>query len=126
MNDTPRRPQSWLSLAVIVGVVWGAHQAWSQWREHRDIDAVRATAGAQDIVMFTTNDCPYCAKARAWFKANEVPWRECNIERNAMCKQVFDARGAPGVPLLHVRGQWQLGFNPAQLAEALATVPRKH
>lgn len=126
MNAPPRRPQSWLSLVVIVGVVWGAHQVWSQWREHRDIHAIRATARAQDIVMFTTDDCPYCAKARTWFKANEVPWRECNIERNALCKQVFDARGAPGVPLLHVRGQWQLGFDPAWLAKALAPAPRQH
>lgn len=126
MNATPRRPQSWLSLVVIVGVVWGGHQVWSQWREHRDIHAIRATARAQDIVMFTTDDCPYCAKARTWFKANEVPWRECNIERNALCKQVFDARGAPGVPLLHVRGQWQLGFDPAWLAKALAPAPRQH
>lgn len=120
MDSAKRRPASWRSLLLIVAVVWGASQTWHWWRQEQASASVQAHARADDILMFTTTDCPYCARARAWFKQRGVPWRECNIERDEACRRVFEAQGAQGVPLLRVRGQWRMGFDAAWLAEALA------
>ncbi|HIV72606.1 MAG TPA: glutaredoxin family protein [Candidatus Aquabacterium excrementipullorum] len=120
MDATLPRTASWRSLLLIVAVVWGASQAWAWWRGEHAVQSVQAHAQPGDIMMFTTTDCPYCARARAWFKAHGVPWRECNIDQHEACKRIFDAQGAPGVPLLNVRGQWRLGFDADWLGESLA------
>lgn len=120
MDRSPPRKASWRSLLVIVAVVWGSSQAWSWWRQTQATQTVQAQARAGDILMLTTTDCPYCAKARAWFKQHAVPWQECNIEQHDACRRLFDAQGAPGVPLLNVRGQWRLGFDADWMATTLA------
>lgn len=102
-----------------MAAAWGASQALNWWRSERATEAVRTHAQAGDILMFTTNTCPYCEKARQWLNARSVPWTECNIDRDAHCQQLFQSRGAPGVPLLRVNGQWNLGFNPTWVSEAL-------
>lgn len=124
MSQATQRPTSWRSLIVFVALAWGSHQAWTWWRDTRTAESVQAQVRADDIVMFTTSDCPYCARARAWLERHGVPWRECDIERHEACRRVFEAQGAPGVPLLNVRGRWRLGFDPAWMADTLALKPQ--
>ena len=123
MDGTPPRTASWRSLLLIVVVVWGSSQAWSWWRQTQATQTVQSQARAGDILMITTTDCPYCERARAWFKQHAVPWHECNIERHEACRRLFDAQGAPGVPLLNVRGHWRLGFDADWMASTLALEP---
>lgn len=120
---THNGPRAWLSLVVLLAVVWGGHQLWSWWRGERMVEQVQHQARDGDIVMFTTDSCPYCARASRWLDANQVPWTECNIDHNAQCLTLFQARGAPGVPLMHVKGQWRLGFDPVWVAQALERTP---
>lgn len=115
----PSPARQWVSAAVVAGLTWGAYQGWNAWRQDRVAEAVRQNARNGDIVMYTTNDCPYCAAARRWLDGHGVPWRECNIDRDAACMAVFQAKGGPGVPLVQARGQWQLGFNALWLAEVI-------
>ncbi len=122
----PRGSTSWRSLTgllVIMALAWAGTQALSHWQTRDSTRLVRSLAKEGDIVMFTTNTCPYCAKARGWLNAQQVPWQECNIDQDAHCRTVFQARGAPGVPLMNVRGQWRLGFDPVWLGETLKQNP---
>jgi glutaredoxin len=116
-TKTPAR--SWLSLAVVMVVVVGGSQSLAWWHGRQSAQEVRALAQEGDITMFTTSTCQYCAQAKSWLSTHDVPWRECNVETDARCLAQFNARGAPGVPLMSVRGRWQLGFDPAWLASAL-------
>lgn len=121
----PPRPsrRSWLMLAIMVSVIWGGSQAVGWWRQERAAQAVQAHARAGDIVMFTTDTCPYCERARQWLQAHSVPWQECNVERHAPCALLYQSRGSPGVPLMRVKGQWSLGFDPVWVGEALQASP---
>ena len=120
-SEPARKRAGWLSLLLILAVVWGGSQLWSTWREQRNIEQVQAHARPGDILMYTTDTCPYCAAARRWLQSAQVPWRECNIDRDAACLATFQAKGAPGVPLMQVRGQWRLGFDAHWLGLALQT-----
>lgn len=121
MTTTTR--SSWVSLVVILVVVVGGSQAWSWWRDTRAAEVVRERSPQASITMFTTNTCPYCERARQWLKQIDAHWHECNIDQNESCQRLFQARGSPGVPLMHVNGQWRLGFDPVWLAEALQARP---
>ncbi|MDQ5926397.1 MAG: hypothetical protein QG554_1339 [Pseudomonadota bacterium] len=116
---------SWVGLAVVLLLVLGGTQAWSWWRQERQAAVVKSIAQPGQITMYTTNTCPYCAKARVWLDGHGVPWRECNVDQDAGCLATFQAQGAPGVPLLNVQGHWQLGIDPERLTRALQAEPRQ-
>ncbi len=115
--STPRT--SWASLVVILAVVWGGSQGGAWWKEQNTARQLRSQARQDSIVLYTTSDCPYCARARAWLNAHHIPWRECNVDLDAACKRIYEGQGAPGVPLVHANQQWRLGFDPAWISEAL-------
>jgi len=114
---------NWLSLVIMMVVVLGGSQAWTWWQSHQVARLVNAHVQPGDIVLYTTNTCPYCAQARDWLATHQVPWRDCNVDRDATCLATFEAQGAPGVPLVNVRGHWRLGFDPSWLGQALQVPP---
>ncbi len=118
ISTKPARP-SWWSLALTIVVVAGASQALHWWQAQSAARTVQQLAKAGDVTLYTTSTCHYCAKARQWLENHQIPWRECNIEQDRTCQQAFAAQGAPGVPLMNVKGQWHLGFDAVWLGQAL-------
>lgn len=123
MKTAPGRA-SWLSLVLVIALALGASKGWGWWQDRQMAEAMRAVAAPGDIVIYTTDTCFYCAQARAWLALQAVPWQECNLDRDHRCLQTFQAQGAPGVPLVNARGQWQLGFDKARVLAALQASPR--
>ena len=112
-------PRSLLGLAALAAAVLGATQLIGAWRERGLGQRVAEGAAAGDIVMFTTSDCPYCAKAREWLGQHRVDYTECNTTVDAACLAAYEKLAAPGVPTLVVKGQRQVGFQPERVARAL-------
>ncbi len=122
------------SLAMVLLLVWGGSQALSWWQDRRFAETVRLGSQRHELVVYSTDTCPYCAKARAWLDAHGARWRDCNVEHDVACQQAYQAQGAPGVPLVRVGAMqqtgspsaagsgalWQLGFSPAGVASAMA------
>ncbi len=113
------RLRSGLSLLAVVLVVWGASEAWRAWFAGRLGRDVAALAQPGDIQMISSDTCVFCAQARTWFNANEVPFTECSIERDEACAARFRALLSPGTPVLLVRGQALVGFSPQRVVQAL-------
>jgi glutaredoxin len=114
------------SRATIVGVVLlavGVSLALGWWqRRHQTTlgDAVAALTRPGDIHMISSDTCGFCIRARRWFEQHDVAFTECSIEREPACRQAFDALGAPGTPVIVVRGQPTLGFDAERLRRRLA------
>lgn len=72
-----------------------------------------------DILMYATQSCGYCRKARALFTERGVAWREVDIESSEQAKQEFKDRGGKGVPLIFINGRTIRGFNEEKLRLAL-------
>ena len=87
--------------------------------------AVAADASAQsqstpDIVMYATQTCGYCAKARAWFKSKNLAWEERDIETSAVANKEWKTLGGQGTPLIVIDGERIHGFDQARIEAALA------
>jgi hypothetical protein len=115
------KPQA-RSLIGLALLVLAALSAQSWWTGHLRAEVgaeVAALARPGDIHMLSSDSCGICDQARRWFVANHVPFTECSIERDGACRAAFDARLAPGTPVLLVRERVLLGFSPEQLRAAL-------
>jgi hypothetical protein len=109
----------WLALGLIVLAAWGAQQWWRSAHQQQLGQQVAALVRAGDIRMLSSESCGICTVARGWFAQNGVVFSECFIERDTACRNEFEALRAAGTPVLLVRGQPQLGFNPQRLLKAL-------
>jgi len=111
------RPSGRALWALVVFIVLaGALQTW--WRDGRQQDLGEALAAAVapgDLQMLSSDTCPICDRARRWFQAHQIPFDECSIEREPACAARFSALMAPGTPVILVRGQAQLGFDPQRV-----------
>ena len=73
------------------------------------------------VVMYVTDWCPYCKKARDFLNAQGVSLSEYNIERdrNAADEMVRKTGGRKGVPVIDIEGIIVRGFSPKQIADAI-------
>jgi glutaredoxin len=106
-------------LLVLVLLVVGASRWWAQRHQLSVAEQVAAQAGAGDIHMLSSDHCVQCDLARRWMLEHGVAFSECSIERDARCRQLFEATRAPGTPVVLVRGQAQLGFSAPRVLQRL-------
>jgi glutaredoxin len=88
-----------------------------------------ATGPAADTVLvFATQWCPHCREAIQWLAANNVPFKEMDVEADPSARALLSDLGRKSntpesmlstVPILYVRGQLVLGFNAGQVAGLL-------
>jgi glutaredoxin len=119
-NQPPRTSlKSLIGLGLALLFAWGAREWLGHHQTTQQGETLRQWVKSDDIVVYGTDTCPYCAQARQWLTTQGLPWRDCNVEHDAQCRAEYEAKGAPGVPMLKVREQWQLGFDPRWLVEAI-------
>ncbi len=123
MNDTAHRRHQWWVLAGITLVLVGGSKGLHWWAEERTASTLKQFVKPGDITMYSTVSCVYCAKAADWLDSHHVPWQECDVELNAVCRQTYEAQGAPGTPLMSVKGRWHLGFDTEWLSQAIQMAP---
>jgi len=70
------------------------------------------------VIMYSTRWCPYCKKAREYFKRHQFSYAEYDIEASATNLENFRALNGNGVPLILVGDRRMQGFTP-QSFEAL-------
>jgi len=76
--------------------------------------------GNPRVVMYATQRCGYCVKAREYFNDEGVEFTEFDIDKSAVAKRNFRALEATGTPLVYVGYRRVDGFNKNKLDEALA------
>lgn len=81
-------------------------------------------AAAVPVVMYATEWCPYCAKARAYFKRTNTAYVEHDIEKSADARTEFKRLGGRGVPLILVGSQKMAGFSELAFESAYARAER--
>lgn len=139
LRGSDRSGRPWVKLALLLLLAWGA---WTGLQRGTgpaperggasqlpslsgelsvdDIRALAATVKAEDVVMYSTTECSYCAQAKAWLQGYGFPLTECNMSTTPRCQSEFQALGADGTPYLIVRGHhMKQGFDSDEFLAAL-------
>ena len=65
----------------------------------------------QPVVMYSAEWCGVCKKAKRYFNARRIPFREFDIDKNKQARREFQLLGGKGVPLILVGNYRMSGFD---------------
>lgn len=74
-------------------------------REQKD------TAGNKKVVMYSTQYCGYCKKAKAYFNSKGISYSERDINEDASARKQWQKLNGTGVPLILVGKSKMSGFS---------------
>ncbi|TAG26064.1 MAG: glutaredoxin family protein [Burkholderiales bacterium] len=80
--------------------------------------SVKADIG-DELVLYSAVWCPYCKQAKEWLAENKVPYRDCDVEKEAACNTHMQAMNTRGVPVIAYKGKVSYGFNEDWLRASL-------
>lgn len=62
------------------------------------------------VIIYTTNTCPYCVRAKSLFKRKEIPYEEVNVENDESLRDAMIAKagGRRTVPQIFI-GDYHVG-----------------
>lgn len=72
------------------------------------------------LVIYTTTNCGYCAKARKYFAENKIPYKEKNIDTSKKYHREFEKFGGKGVPVLFWGKHKMTGFSESRFKKMYA------
>jgi len=76
--------------------------------------------GHQRIVMYSTQWCGVCKKAKKYFLNNKIQFVEYDVERSAKGKKDFADLKGTGIPIILIGNKRMNGFNVARFEQLYA------
>ncbi|MBM7559324.1 glutaredoxin family protein [Marinitoga litoralis] len=72
------------------------------------------------IAIYTTSRCPWCKKAKNYFKQLGIPFKEYNVEKDQRAaERMVKKTGQMGVPVIEIGNQTIVGFDKAKIERLL-------
>jgi glutaredoxin-like YruB-family protein len=72
------------------------------------------------VVIYTTNVCPWCHKAKEFFDENKIAYTEKNVQKHPeLSAELLEKSGQMGVPTITIDDQLIIGFNKKRLKKTL-------
>jgi len=72
------------------------------------------------VIVYSTEWCPWCHKAKDWLKKNNVKYEERDPEKNpAYAEELVQKSGQSGIPVIDIDGNVIVGFNEAEMKKLL-------
>ncbi|MFB6192618.1 MAG: glutaredoxin family protein [Candidatus Nanohaloarchaea archaeon] len=73
-----------------------------------------------EIQVFTTPQCPYCAKVKKWLKNNNYEFEEHNVaEDQEKAREMIMKTGQRGVPQTFIGDEAVVGYRPDKIEEKI-------
>lgn len=83
-----------------------------------DVEVISGSGSTREkVVMYSTQRCGYCKKARQYFRRNAIPYTEYDVETSQKGKRDYKKLGGTGVPIILVGKRRLNGFNEASFRE---------
>ena len=78
-----------------------------------------------DVVMYSTDPCPYCSQAKALLKARGIEYRLVELGRDQQSRQeLVDKTGMMSFPQVIVKGELVGGFTETAAADKSGELAR--
>lgn len=106
-GDNPEQPEAAESVTVRVNTYESV-----SYESAKNINFDNPSRRTSKVVMYSTDWCGYCKKAREYFRSQKIAFVEYDIEKDPRAKREHDALGARGVPVILVGDKRMNGFSP--------------
>lgn len=78
------------------------------------------------VLVFTTQTCPWCVRAKQYLRERKVQFREIDVSRNAKAaSDLVRKTGQTGVPVVEIDGTPIVGFDPRRIDKLLGLEKEK-
>lgn len=74
---------------------------------------------AHDVIVYTSNTCPYCVSAKDYLNEKGISFTEKNIQTDPSARKELMSKGHMGVPVIVIDGEEVVGFDRAKIDELL-------
>ena len=103
---------------LVIGLIIGAFQYWVR---AGDPVLVAPTPGApaDGVVLYATEWCGYCQKARELFKNHSIPYIEHDIEKSERGYREYKSLGGQGIPVVNAYGRVIHGYSQRMILAAV-------
>lgn len=65
------------------------------------------------VIVYSTPTCPYCAYAKQYFAASNVPFEDVDVSRDrTRAQEMIMKSGQMGVPVIDIDGNILVGYQP--------------
>jgi len=72
------------------------------------------------IKVYSTPQCPWCDKAKQYFKDKGLEFEEIDVSADPdAAKEMIEKSGQMGVPVIEIDGELVIGFNRPKIEEIL-------
>lgn len=72
------------------------------------------------VLIYSTPECPYCKMAKAFFKENNVEYKDFNVAEDEKARdEMIEKSGQRGVPVIIIDDKIIVGFDKEVVMEAL-------
>jgi glutaredoxin len=105
-GDKPQQPDKAESVTVRVNTYESV-----SYESVRNINSDIPERRKGQVVMYSTDWCGYCKKARDYFRSQNITFVEYDIEKNPQARRQYDALRAKGVPVILVGDKRMNGFS---------------
>lgn len=107
------------STFVVIVLVLAVVQNWDGLTRAFDASPGEGVSGRHQVIMFGTEWCGYCAKARDLFRSKGIAFHEIDIDKSSAGRKRYEALGGKGVPLIVINKTIVRGYNQRQILAAL-------
>lgn len=73
----------------------------------------------KNVVVYTSNTCPYCTLAKNYLDEKGVTYSEKNVQTDKTARQELMAMGHMGVPVVVIDGVEIVGFDKDKIDDQL-------
>lgn len=104
-------------LALCLGLAFMASKPLWQAKK---IPHAEIAAGQPTVILYGTDWCGYCAKARSFFKENGIQYTDLDVEKTTEGYEGHKKAGGNGVPVIVIGDQVLHGYSEEQMRNSLA------
>ncbi|RLJ15853.1 NrdH-redoxin [bacterium endosymbiont of Escarpia laminata] len=80
---------------------------------------VNNNSNTAKVVIYTTQRCPHCKRAKEWLREQKVLFLEFDVGKAGKMQKHFFSMGGRSVPMIVIGDRQLPGFAPKQLRQVL-------
>ena len=76
-------------------------------------------SGDNVVILYATDWCGYCKKARELLSEHNIQYTEFDIEKSKEGRRRYDQLKGNGIPVLDINGSIVMGYNKSKILKLL-------